>query len=673
MESAARTLQQRIKPQLQAAGFLKTPTISTIHALAFRLLTERDHASRLGMDADGFRMADDQEQTLLLNQAALATHPLATNQEDLSIDHWQNLLRQAINHAKSLELSWGDLAEDGVRLKNDKLKAMAEGMKHYEHLLSQRNTLDYTDLIVYAVQLLETHADIRERYQSQFSVIIEDEAQDSSYLLQRLLTLLGGENPNLIRCGDTNQSITTTFSAAEPEVFRQFIRTADAKVLMQQSGRCAKPIIQLANHWMSEAPKHQSQLEKAFILSDMRAIEGTNPHVLTPLQTNCFPHERNEKAWLIEHVQAMQAAHPQATLAILLRHNKDVLEFTDALMQQGILAYAHTERQPDAVMFRRLEAWLGVLVNPHEPATRLRLLDVLVDTSADDTLNGMAPEDLTEWRDMLASIPLFSASPQDISTLPPFFQQLYYDWHDYTQRFAREDIPTALLHLVERYADSILDRSNGFLAALQAQSILQRYGQGLEQTEAQQLHLFEALQSLSPLEIVWKHLQQLSQSKRGIQLFTEDLLNPVGADLVSTLPREAPIQVMTLHKSKGMEFDLVWMPRLTQAKFPDEAGMIRLGHGEKAMIGIQRLAHERRHPDIPLPPLKQAMLEFQVQNIEEEARLLYVGITRSKRGLFLSSHLKFKNHYFKEKETQPTLAFRIADAFLTRQEASTNA
>ncbi len=666
MESAARTLLGRLKPKLAGAGIHQLPTVCTIHALAFKILGDASHARRLGLDTAHFRMVDDTEQDALQKQAALAVYPLASADTDLSLGAWQRIVSQAINHAKSLELSWADLIEDAKTLKNARLEAMGLAMKGYQQLLESRNALDFTDLIVYAVQLLEAHDDIRQHFQGQFRVIMEDEAQDSSRLLQRFLNLLGGDAPNLVRCGDTNQSITTTFSAAEPAVFRDFIAHADAHVRMSRSGRCATEIMDVANVWINEVSRPESTIKDAFVPVEMHGLAGVNPPLLYPIEARAFADASEEDEHLIQAILAVQAKHPEATCAVLWRYNRDVLRFSQKLLERRIPTLSMTERLPNVASFKLVEAWLGALLYSETADARLHLLQTLREIPT-HPLHPLEEEAFVELRDMLASTPLFALPVDELDALPAIFQQLYYDWHDFQRDIAVRDLPSWILRVTETQSvgeSHVLERCNGFLCALHAQRILQRYGLGLEQSESQQLSLLATVQSLSPLEVVHRYFKSLTASRRNLQMFTEELLNPTVKASTSMEVETPPVQVMTLHKSKGMEFDFVWMPALTQANFPDALDQIKVRDTEKALIGIQRLAMQRQQPKMPLMPLNDAVEAFKRQHLEEEARLLYVGFTRAMQGLFVSSHFQYRNAFHKLQKTHPTKAFEVLIPFL---------
>ena len=116
-----------------------------------------------------------------------------------------------------LKLQEGDIDRPSGDKKIEKFKTF---FKEYQAKLREANLIDYDDILIMSVKLLENNPDILEYYQNICEYIIEDEAQDSSGVQQRLIGLLSGKHKNLIRCGDINQAITTTFSNADVEGFR---------------------------------------------------------------------------------------------------------------------------------------------------------------------------------------------------------------------------------------------------------------------------------------------------------------------------------------------------------------------------------------------------------------------------------------------------------------------
>jgi DNA helicase-2/ATP-dependent DNA helicase PcrA len=104
------------------------------------------------------------------------------------------------------------LAELGLEIYSD-----------YQRALSYRAAVDFDDLIRLALDILESDEEYLERLRFRFPFILEDEAQDSSQLQQSILGLLSGPNGNWVRVGDPNQAIFETFTTASPELLRRFI------------------------------------------------------------------------------------------------------------------------------------------------------------------------------------------------------------------------------------------------------------------------------------------------------------------------------------------------------------------------------------------------------------------------------------------------------------------
>jgi len=672
MESAARTLLDRLKAKLQPAGISTLPMVSTIHALAFRILTERNHASRLGLDLTNqpLQMVDEFQQELLLHQAAQAT--FAPIEGSGSFEIWKKTVGSAIGQAKQLRLSPEALITEGERTKKPKLTQLGKAFEAYQGLLQKANMLDFTDLILLSVTLLENNEDVRTHYQTQFSYLMEDEAQDSSKLLQRLFSLLGGENPNLIRTGDTNQSITTTFSAADPSVFRDFIKHAQTNVLMTHSNRCALEIVALANHWVLEAPTHQPELKNAFLPTLLEGTAGKNPTLLEPITTESFPKQVDELSWITQQIKRLQAQHPTASFAVLTRSNNGALQVAQYLQEREILTLTQAEKMTVSPVFEVVQAYLQVLNNPSEAKHRLATYRAFR-TAGLACVADHDEETIETIEAFLEATPLFALPVDELPEDLPFLTQWYYDFHDFNREVGGSQLSTLILRMTEHLFTGVVDRSNGYLVALQANRALTHYGMadGAWQQTSTPTGVGGAMafESLAPLEVVLRYFAQAGNSAKSLKVFTEEALGllkggtlPEEADADAVSPETTAVQVMTLHKSKGAEFDFVFLPFLTHREFSEELAQVRLKEPEQIAVRLGLLerqlhegfAYEEAMFDSACVGQKRLVLE-------EEARLLYVGITRAKRGLFLSAHETYKNPWnSRQEKTSPTLLFRLA-------------
>ena len=246
MDSAARNFRERIKNMCPESVLL--PNISTIHGLALKILKENSNFERLNL-TDDFEICDDTQRMRIIR--SVGSKLTKTDLEDF-------------DRATSVfKLQEGNIDTQSTDKKIEKFKIF---YKEYQNQLREANMIDYDDILILSVKLLENNPDVLEYYQDICEYIIEDEAQDSSGVQQRLIGLLSGKHKNLIRCGDINQAITTTFSNADVEGFRRFIQTSDKTVEMNHSQRCTQDVMTLANSLVDWG---STILPKAFFKSYM--------------------------------------------------------------------------------------------------------------------------------------------------------------------------------------------------------------------------------------------------------------------------------------------------------------------------------------------------------------------------------------------------------------------
>jgi DNA helicase-2/ATP-dependent DNA helicase PcrA len=625
MDSAAKTLLGRLKKKLQ--GFThKLPVVSTIHSLAFRILTENDHAQLAGFMPDDMTILDDYARGEVLGTVAAGTQPESTK----NVADWQRAIERGISQAKMFNIHPQDIERQLQRQPdNFRLAEFLPAYRAYCQILHQNGYLDFTDLIVKAVGILRDYPDVRRKYQQQFAYIIEDEAQDSSRMLQdfiRLLTPENGLRPNLIRTGDTNQSITTTFSSADTSVFRDFIQSADLSVSMDHSGRCAPEVIDLANTWMARAAREPG-LENAFEQTLMKPVPGKNPQLLYPLGAQIFDLDRQEEEWLIERIQHIRAEEPDASIAVLVRSNTLVNRMTGLLHQAKIPAVSLSEQMNVNPVFTLILAYLKLLASPGDLESQAKWHQLMVELQ-------LIPEN-QECKQYLENTPLFYQEPSTLSD--EMLKQWVYDWLDLSRQAAGGNIGTLIARIADLFFRSVSDRSNGYLCALMAQDILNSY--------SEMVHL-------SPLEIVIHQFEAFQKSWRGKKSFTDVLLQH---------PSQV-VQVMSMHKSKGQEFDVVFMPFLQSDAYPSDPERIRFDEADRLLQDLDRIAALKAGTALPADYQGHKKRE----KIEEEARLIYVGLTRAKRALYLSAHSQSMTRYHKLRTVSPALAFELLSEVINK-------
>jgi|GEM_PF-3102480 len=634
MDAAAKTLLSRLKKKL-AGTTRKLPVISTIHSLALRILTENDQALLLNRMPDDMTILDEFARGELLTQVSSATRPESARKES----DWLRAIDRAVSHAKMMGLRPADIAASSS--KTFRVTEFLPAYEAYEKSLFESGSLDFSDLIRNAISILKTYPDVRARYQERFRFVIEDEAQDSSRTLQEFIQLLGGERPNLIRTGDTNQSITTTFSSAEPAVFRNFILEADSKVLMDQSGRCAPEVMNLANYWIQTASA-EAGLEKAFQPVAMKAVEGQNPALIEPLHSQLFTNELAEESWLTQKILDLKIQHPNASIAVLVRNNFQVNRVSGFLQAAGIKAVSLSENINASPVFKRVLNTLRLLANPGDLSLQKAWAKNLQDA-------GLLPDtkQMQLRLNFLENSSLLYAQPTELED--EWLTQWHYNLIDFSRQTASANLGNLIAKLADILCPSADDRSNGYLCALMAAEILKETRQQMGELSEQ------SVLSHSTLDIVIARFEAFQRSWRGRKGFG-DLLDRHGSEIV---------QVMTLHKSKGQEFDAVFIPFLQASAFPNQMSAIRFDESDKLIRDLDRvIAAQQGQKVITDQELNSRYVDGKKrEKIEEEARLLYVGITRARKALYMTAHQQAYK-FQRLQQTEPALAFQKLSAYL---------
>ena len=265
--SAVENVRARIASELRSQGLPggEGYDVRTLHSLAYEIIetnpglagttadfTVLDERSGEGLRDRAVRIWNDRNRALWENLFP----------EGSEGEYWRrrwpdvagNVARAVIATAKNRRLDVAALSDESVQAGSDALflRAGVEIYRLYQQQVETLGGLDFDDLVWMAVDLLEHHPDLTARLRERWPFVLEDEAQDSVPLQEKLLGLLVGANGNWLRVGDPNQAIMSTFTAADPKYLRQFLEQEEVRALtLPESGRSALRIIDLANHLVS--------------------------------------------------------------------------------------------------------------------------------------------------------------------------------------------------------------------------------------------------------------------------------------------------------------------------------------------------------------------------------------------------------------------------------------
>ncbi len=589
MDSAARNFRERIKNIFPETNQL--PNISTIHGLALRLLKENANYERLGLDAD-FDICDDTQRGKIINGINLKL----TKTEAEEFTRGISIIKFQVGN---------NFDPSGITDK--KLLKFLDFYKLYQEELRKNNLIDYDDILLLSVKLLEENPDILEYYQEICEYIIEDEAQDSSVVQQRLLKLLSGKHKNLIRCGDINQAITTTFSNADVDGFREFIKTAETQVSMDHSQRCAQGVMDCANGLVEYG---KINMPSAFFDIKMHGVEGKNPVSENPIVKKVFENSQDERNYILRTIKNIFADNKKATVGLLLRANYQVAAWAEFINNAGFKTITRSDKLEQKAVFKVIFEIMRFIETPFDNE---RLADVYEQLAGYGFYQPRAQEEIRNCK-----IPFISLSSDEI--VSPFLGQFHWDMN-YWLNSASLEPEEFTIKVGTHYFTSEIERSNVYLIS----TLVKR---------------------ISTLNNDWKYvierLDELSKrnSLSGFKFFSEE-------DEVKDLGGQ--IQIMTLHKSKGDEFDHVFIPEMNEKDFPLLPDEFKLKNSTFFTEGIKKLAINYN---------EKSELELKEFALEENFRLLYVAITRAKRKLYLTVSTKVKS-FAKIEERHPSVLFDI--------------
>jgi DNA helicase-2/ATP-dependent DNA helicase PcrA len=362
VNSAVDNFSARVGQFIKARGLIPQLgyRVRTLHGLAHDIV--REDPPLVGLDKK-FTIVDDTASSSLVHDAAsswVRAHP----------DFRDAFLSPGLDdyqHRKVHNRDWPDLVESVavsfIRSAKDRLlsperlrlelerqpsglplaRMGLEIYSDYQRALTYRGAVDFDDLIRLACAMLEASTELLERLRYRWPFILEDEAQDSSEIQQKIISSLAGDDGNWVRVGDPNQAIFETFTTANPRLLLDFIRN-NRHVDMPESGRCQPSIMNLANHlidWvMSQHPHAETRdaLNLPYIKPAPRDDPQPNPQNdpggVKFISGKYTPEE--EVKQVVSSIEAWLPQHKDLTVAVLTSTNDHAAHVVEALKRRNI-------------------------------------------------------------------------------------------------------------------------------------------------------------------------------------------------------------------------------------------------------------------------------------------------------------------------------------------------
>ena len=575
MESASKNFKEKIKSALPQNYEL--PNISTIHGLSLRIIKENANYTTVGLD-ENFEICDDNTKENIIRGLFF----------NLKIDEEKyDIYLKCISDVK-LSCSKKELYSEYKEIQD-----FYNFYNEYNSYLKQNNLLDYDDMLCYALKILEENVEIRKYYQNLCRYIIEDEAQDSTDIQQKLIKILSSKYNNLVRCGDINQAITSTFTNSNPNGFKNFINK-NKKIEMNSSQRCSRPIYTLANKFI----KNSLDLTDAFYDIQIKGTEN-NPQNNKIPEYIIFDSEKEEKDFIVNKIKQIKSQTPDASVAILVRMNLQVNEYNELFLSNDIKTSIRSDCLNQKSIYKIIYAILSIIQNPMNNDNILNFASLCKQKK----IYNLKQTELDYIK--LLKTPFIMINPDELGT--EALLQLYFDII-YHLNNSTTSMDILALETGIYYSQNAADKSNSYMIS----TLIKRLMLNCNNEE----------------ELLIK-LEYASQKNSGTYKFFDDFENI-----------ENTVNIMTMHKSKGDEFDYVFIPELNEDNYSTIMKNIKLKTGNHF---IQTIKNQTEKIKI------KSNEELKQEQINETLRLLYVGITRAKQELYFTN----ANNYKKRKNTKP--------------------
>lgn len=350
---AAKEMKDRVEKNL--GGDISSMWMGTFHSICVRIL--RMNIERLGY-ASGFSIYDRGDQLTLVKECL---KELDLNKELYKDRAALSVIGAAKNEGLSpkeyMDANYGDFYA----------RNMGEVYDLYTKKCKENNALDFDDLLIQAVRLLEEHDDIRLYYQYKFSYIFVDEYQDTNKIQYRFIKLLCRPNPNLTVVGDNDQSIYKWRGADIRNILNFERDFPGAKViLLEQNYRSTKSILRAANAVI----RNNSNRKEKNLWTENE--EGKMP------EYQCYRHSSEEEAGVVQKIQGLRYKGTKfEDMAILYRTNAQSRGFEERLMREGIpYRIVGGLRFYDRKEVKDILAYLQVIQNPDDDVALKRIINV---------------------------------------------------------------------------------------------------------------------------------------------------------------------------------------------------------------------------------------------------------------------------------------------------------
>ncbi len=544
---AAKEMQNRVSTLLntEATGL---PWLGTFHSICAKLL--RRHAPAVSLNSN-FTIIDTDDQSRLIKSICksenIDTKQLSPKFILSIIDKWKNR----------------GLYPDDVILKTKDVyeKNILSLYKIYQQKLIDLNSCDFGDLILHTVKIFEKNNDIKEIYSKNFKYILVDEYQDTNFIQSKWLNILAEKNRNICCVGDDDQSIYS-WRGAEIKNFLDFDKIyKETKIIrLEENYRSTQNILSVAAALISN---NQNRVGKT-----LKSTKNKGDLV----KLNCFKNGKDEAIGISDELeQNLKNKVSFNKIAILVRAIFQTREFEERFLKIGIpyriiggIKFYERAEIKDCI------AYLRIIFQEKDDLAFERIVNNPKRSIGDSTIN-----QIHEYaKKNLLSLEKSAKKLIELNLIKP------------KTRIGL----SSFLNLIDKWRYELNIKKSNHVKLLQI--VLDESGYSSMLKNKKDLENENRLENIKELLSAMKEFDNLESFLEHVSLAT-------------SIDQEwdgEKVNMMTMHASKGLEFEVVFLPGWEEGLFPHQKSI-----EEKGQNGL-----------------------------EEERRLAYVGITRAKKKAIIS-------------------------------------
>ena len=564
---AAKEMQNRVSSILKKDA-IGLSWLGTFHSISAKLL--RKHAQAVKLHSN-FSIIDQNDQVRLIKNICKAENidikKISPKYILTIIDKWKNK---------------GWYPDQVIIKKKDLLeKGFLSIYKIYQQKLINLNACDFSDLILHCVKIFEKYPDIIELYSKNFKYILVDEYQDTNFIQSKWLNYLAKHNKNICCVGDDDQSIYS-WRGAEIKNFLDFDKIyKNTKIIrLEKNYRSTQNILSVASQLIKN---NQSRVGKNLY---------TNGEEGELVSLNCFRSGKDEAIGLGDQIEKLKKNYPLNNVAILVRAIFQTREFEERFLKIGLpYRIIGGTKFYERAEIKDCVAYLRIVYQSQDDLSFERVINNPKRSIGDTTI-----KQINEFaKKNKCSLEIASKKLIEKNLIKPKTKIGLNSFLNFTNKWRNDFNVKKIGHI--KLLQIILDES-GYSKMLKNKKDLENENR-LENIK----ELLNAMKEFDNLDSFLDHVA-----------------------LATSIDRDwkgQKVNLMTMHASKGLEFDVIFLPGWEEGLFPHQKSIEEKGEN----------------------------------GLEEERRLAYVGITRAKK----IANISFSMNRFYQGDWIDSLASRFID------------